>query len=107
MLLDVARVSSAAPVVSPLHSPAQRVLAGAARGSGVMGRRVLVLACVRTVATFLLGFAIGAIFNLLLSSSLQLPTLNLAPALDGRWEAKLEVKFPFPCGRCVARNKCI
>lgn len=59
------------------------------------------LACIRTVATFLVGFAIGAIFNLLLSSSLQLPTHDLAPALDDQWETKYEVKFLDTCGKCV------
>lgn len=62
------------------------------------------LACVRTVATFLVGFAIGAIFNLLLSSSLQLPSLSVAPALDNQWEAKFEViKFLYTCDECVGR----
>ncbi|XP_050711672.1 glycoprotein-N-acetylgalactosamine 3-beta-galactosyltransferase 1-like [Eriocheir sinensis] len=57
----------------------------------VMGRRLLLLVCLRTVATFLLGFAIGAIFNLLLASSLQFPSLTTAPALDtSHWEDLLE-----------------
>ncbi|XP_045120843.1 glycoprotein-N-acetylgalactosamine 3-beta-galactosyltransferase 1-like isoform X2 [Portunus trituberculatus] len=43
--------------------------AGAAR-CGVMGRRMLLLSCARTVAIFLLGFTIGGVFNLLLSASL-------------------------------------